>query len=195
MKLRMAENSLFAILLRSPWWVSLAIACGLGLLARLLLPERFVLAGVFGAAFPFVLIAAIAAWRQLRAPSPRAVAAALERMHAQGTVELLAAVEAAWRAEGWQVQRSAGRGADLLRERAGRRELWSLRRWKAASTGVEPLRELQLACVRHDDAAGHYLHAAPPSDQASAFAREHGLRLVSATELAQQLLAVGALRG
>ncbi|MBN8509743.1 MAG: restriction endonuclease, partial [Burkholderiales bacterium] len=70
MKLRMAENSLFAILLRSPWWVSLAIAAALALLARLLLPERFVAVGAFGAGFPFVVIAAIAAWRRLRAPSP-----------------------------------------------------------------------------------------------------------------------------
>ena len=26
MKLRMSENSLFAVLLRSPWWISFAIA-------------------------------------------------------------------------------------------------------------------------------------------------------------------------
>jgi hypothetical protein len=29
LKLKMAENSLFAILLRSPWWASLGIALGL----------------------------------------------------------------------------------------------------------------------------------------------------------------------
>jgi restriction system protein len=194
-KLRMAENSLFAILLRSPWWVSLAIAAALALLARLLLPERFVAVGAFGAGFPFVVIAAIAAWRQLRAPSPRAVEAALQRMRALGTAELLAAAEAAWRAEGWQVQRSAVAGADLLRERAGRRELWALRRWKAASQGVEPLRELQAACARHDDATGCYLHAAAHSDKARDYARENGLRLVGAAEFAQQLLVGGALRG
>jgi restriction system protein len=194
-KLRMAENSLFAILLRAPWWISLAIALGLALLARLLLPERFAAVGAFGVGFPFVVIAAIAAWRQLRAPSPRAVEAALARLRTLGTAELLAAAEAAWRADGWQVQRCNAAGADLLRERAGRRELWALRRWKAASHGIEPLRELQGACARHDDAAGVYLHAAAPSDKARDYARDHGLRLVGAADFAQQLLTGGALRG
>ena len=40
MKLRMAENSLFAILLRKPWWLSLAIAGVMALLALALLPAE-----------------------------------------------------------------------------------------------------------------------------------------------------------
>ena len=38
MKLRMAENSLFAILLRQRWWVSASIALAIGLVAAALLP-------------------------------------------------------------------------------------------------------------------------------------------------------------
>ena len=38
MKFRMAPNSVFAVLLRSPWWVSLAIAAALALAAAALLP-------------------------------------------------------------------------------------------------------------------------------------------------------------
>ena len=59
----MAENSLFAILLRSPWWVSLGVALALALLMRLLLPKDYAVAGMLGA-LPFVVIAAIAAWKQ-----------------------------------------------------------------------------------------------------------------------------------
>jgi restriction system protein len=41
MKLKMSEKSLFAILLRSPWWWSFLIAAVLMLLARVFLPEAF----------------------------------------------------------------------------------------------------------------------------------------------------------
>ena len=41
MKLKMAPNSLFAILLRSPWWISVGIAVVMGLLSAALLPEGF----------------------------------------------------------------------------------------------------------------------------------------------------------
>ena len=36
MKFRMAKNSLFAVLLRSPWWISAAIAAALVLLTGVL---------------------------------------------------------------------------------------------------------------------------------------------------------------
>jgi restriction system protein len=39
MKLKMNQNSLFAILLRSPWWVSGGIAAALFTAARIVLPE------------------------------------------------------------------------------------------------------------------------------------------------------------
>jgi restriction system protein len=35
----MAKNSLFAALLRSPWWISAAVALALGLLSLTLLPD------------------------------------------------------------------------------------------------------------------------------------------------------------
>jgi restriction system protein len=59
MKLRMNDNSLFAILLRSPWWASALLAVGVFGVARLLVPP-------FYAAFvplPFVVIAGVVLWR------------------------------------------------------------------------------------------------------------------------------------
>jgi len=41
MKLKMSPNSLFAVLLRSPWWISAVIALALGLLGAMVLPDRF----------------------------------------------------------------------------------------------------------------------------------------------------------
>jgi restriction system protein len=45
MKFQMAKNSLFAILLRSPWWASAGLGVVLGLLGAALLPEAYRVAG------------------------------------------------------------------------------------------------------------------------------------------------------
>ena len=37
----MAKNSLFAVLLRSPWWISFAVAAALFAIARLFMPELY----------------------------------------------------------------------------------------------------------------------------------------------------------
>ena len=55
MKLRMAKDSLFAILLRSPWWISIAVAAGIVAVVRLVLPGVPVAYAVF-AALPFIVI-------------------------------------------------------------------------------------------------------------------------------------------
>jgi restriction system protein len=54
----MAKNSLFAILLHSPWWISVAIAGGIGVVARVMLPEANVVYGAF-VATPLLVIAGI----------------------------------------------------------------------------------------------------------------------------------------
>ena len=73
----MAENSLFAVLLRSPWWISVAIAAVLALLAGALLPAQYRLVGVVSA-LPFVVIGAMAARRPWRLPSAAQVSQTLQ---------------------------------------------------------------------------------------------------------------------
>ena len=65
MKLKMSPNSLFAVLLRSPWWISLLVAGALFALARLFIPAAY---AIF-MPLPFLVIATMAGWRQFRAPS------------------------------------------------------------------------------------------------------------------------------
>ncbi len=38
MQFKMKENSLFAVLLRSPWWISFLVAAAIGLVATLAMP-------------------------------------------------------------------------------------------------------------------------------------------------------------
>ncbi|NUN60705.1 MAG: restriction endonuclease, partial [Burkholderiaceae bacterium] len=68
MKFKMSPNSLFAILLRSPWWISFALVGLFSLAAAAVLPREYLFAGILGT-FPFFAVGCVAAWRQWRAPS------------------------------------------------------------------------------------------------------------------------------
>lgn len=188
----MAPNSLFAILLRSPWWASLGLAAGLALLARLLLPEKYVAAGVLGG-FPFVVIAAMAAWRQARTPSAAQTQQALQRIGALSSGDFGAAIEAAFRSQGHEVRRLNVPGADLELSKAGQRTLVSWRRWKAASTGIEPLRELHAAQLRQEAGSSICIASGELSDKARSSAKDLNIRVMNAAELVQLLRSTGAL--
>jgi restriction system protein len=191
LKLKMAENSLFAILLRSPWWASLGIALGLALLMRLLLPEQYAVAGMLGS-FPFVVIAAMAAWKQLRAPSAAQVSQTLERLQAMSSREFADALEAAFRAQGHEVRRLNAPGADLELSLGHKRTVVGFKRWKAASVGVEALRELHAAKERLEADASLYVATGAVSEKAVDFARESRVQLMGLAELAQLLIRVAA---
>ena len=188
MKLRMAENSLFAILLRSPWWISAALAAAIGGVAWALLPEAWRLTGAL-AGFPFIVIAAMAGWRQRHAPSAERVEQTeqvLRRLAWSAFADLL---EQAFRRDGHTVTRRQG-AADFELERKGRRMLVAARRWKSARTGLEPLRELQ--GLRESAAAPDalYIGLGALSEPAAAFAAEHRIAVWQAAELAQALRAL-----
>jgi restriction system protein len=183
LKLKMAQNSLFAILLRSPWWISLAVAAALSLLLRLLLPPDYAVPAMLGS-LPFVVIAAVAAWKQLRAPSAAQLAQAASRLQAMNSREFAAAIEAAFRAQGHDVKRLDGPGADLELSKGHRRTVVAFRRWKAAKLGVEPLRELQAAQQRLQADASLFVATGEPSEQAGDFARSSQMQLLGLNELA-----------
>ncbi|MEO7150691.1 MAG: restriction endonuclease [Burkholderiaceae bacterium] len=188
MKLKMAENSLFAVLLRSPWWISVAVALAMLALARALLPPAYVPFGALGA-LPIAVIAVMSALRQWRAPNPVQIELTLQRVATLGRRELVAAIEVGLRRDGYAVLALDGQGAaDLEAVKAGRTVLVACRRWKAASIGVEPLRALDAAVqARGDDAPveGWMLGLGAASDAARAYAGEHRLRLVQGAELAR----------
>jgi restriction system protein len=192
MKWKMAENSLFAVLLRSPWWVSAAVAVGLGGVAYALLPADYRLAGAFGA-LPFAGIAAWTAVRQLRAPSSARVGRTLDAVRAMSWGEFGAALEAAWQREGFAVTRTSG-AADFELGKDGKRVLVAAKRWKAARTGVEPLRELARARAAREAHEAVWVTAGELTDQARAFAAGERMRLLTSADLARLLPEAGRRR-
>jgi hypothetical protein len=186
MKFQMAKNSLFATLLRSPWWVSLALAAVLSLLAAALLPQAYRVAGALSS-FPFVVIAAIAAWRQSRLPGTAQVAAAQQALATMAWPDFARRLEQAFQRDGYTVQRGSRDGVDFELERKGRAMLVCARRWKSARTGVEALRSLQAAREAMEVPDALYICLGELTDNARPFAAEHRIAIWQAPELAQAL--------
>lgn len=184
MKLKMNQNSIFAILLRSPWWVSAGIAAALFTAARLALPAEYAPYAFF-VALPFAVIAANVLWKHLRMPSESKVAGKLEALRALSSQEFSAVLEEAFRRDGCEVERIARNGADLALAKGGRVTLVACRRWKVARTGIEPLRELEAARQAHEAHEAIYVAGGEVSETALAFAAENKIRLIDAVGLAQ----------
>ena len=182
----MAKNSLFAILLRSSWWISAGIALALGLLGFVLLPEKY---RIFGAVsgLPFAVIAAIAAYRQWQLPSAARVAQTQEALAKMAWPAFAALLEQAFRRDGYTVQRGKTAGVDFEIERQGRRMVVSARRWKSAHIGLEALRALQAMREASEARDALFIGLGLVSENARPFAAEHRIAVWQADELAHAL--------
>jgi len=107
----MAENSLFAILLRSPWWVSMLLAGSITAVVALLAPSEFKYLGAFGA-LPLYGVGCVAA----------EVRMGCGRILAIGAVMGLRATDSA---EGWfnRVRLERGAGARYATDEPERRRV------------------------------------------------------------------------
>jgi restriction system protein len=177
--MKLPENSLFATLLRARWWVSALVGLAAFGIVRLLLDAGFGLA----VALPFLVISCVVLWRELRAPRGGArLDRAIEGLRAMNAETFTRAVEEGFRRRGYAVKRAGGE-ADLELEKDGRVSLACTQRWKAARTGVEPLKALAAAGERRAAAETYYLCTGELTEQALAFAAERRIRMVTGPEL------------
>ena len=187
MKFKMAENSIFAILLRKPWWVSMLVVGAFFLLSGALLPKEYVAFGVMGS-LPFLVIAVMAAWRQQGQPSAAHVAQALAQASTLSWRDFSARVEQGFAHQGFTVEKLNGTAADFQLSKGGQVTLVSCKRWKAANHGVDGLKAL-LAAKEAQEARGcTYIALGLISDSARQFAKTEGIHLMPENELAKLLL-------
>lgn len=179
---KMSDRSLFAVLLRSPWWISFVVAIGVGAACFSLFPAKYAAVGAISG-LPFAVIGGIAAWRQWRAPSPKRIEATLQTLSAMPAREFVDTLAAAYRHDGYTVTRTNG-VADLSLEKAGRKQLVSCKRWKAAAHGVEPLRELATAAEAAEASLAIYVAVNAVSDAARQFASRNSIRFLNGEDLA-----------
>ncbi len=183
MKFKMSENSLFAILLRSPWWISMIVVALIALVSFALLPQPYVPFGVMGG-FPFLVVGVIAARRQWGALSPAKVAKVLAEVGAMSWRDFSALAERTFSQQGYQVERLNSPYVDFRLRKDGQTTLLCCKRWKAASHGVEALRELVAAKEAQDASRCTYVSLGPVTDPAQRFAKAQGVVLVHGATLA-----------
>lgn len=183
--LKVSENSLFAILIRSSSWISFAIVIVIGLAAYYLVPIQFKVA-IFATTIPFVITGLIAAWKQAKVPGSARVEATVAALNAMSWRDFSALMEQAYQRDGYVVTRSNG-AADLVLVKAGRTTLVSCKRWKAASHGLEPLRELKDLRRAQEAREAIYVCLGSLTDNARQFALDNKVTLMQGTELAQLL--------
>ena len=199
-----APHSLFAILLRNPWWISLGIALLLALAARALLPDAYWIGGALGG-FPFIVIAAMSFVRQMKAPKAQDVAAQRATLQAMHWRDFESAIVSMQTGLGWQrvsldealgrpgsgtaARRGDGAAADLAFMKGGQCLLVSARRFKAATHGEDDLaalgRSVDQAREVHGLWGGLYLALGVWSPAAAAAAQRHGITVQQGDALAR----------
>ena len=169
------------MLLRSPWWISFVLVAVIALVAGALLPDEYASVGMLGG-FPFFVIGCMAMWRQRNLPSTAMVEQVLKTLSGMSWRDFSAVLDTAFTRQGYTVTHLTG-AADLLLEKKGVRTVVCAKRWKAATMGVEPLREL----VAHRDAleAGHCvcISLGQVSVKASDFAAQNRISLIAEADL------------
>lgn len=186
MAFQLPRNSLFAVLLRSRWWVSLSTGVVLGLIATALLPDAYRAVGPLTGA-PFFVISAMAAWRQRHAPSPAELARTQEALTRAAWPAFADALQAAFERDGWQVERGTREPVDFVLERKGRQMVVAARRWKSARVGLETLRALQAAREAREAPDALLIALGELTDTARPYAAQHRIALWQAAEIAQAL--------
>ncbi len=183
MKLKMAKNSIFAILLRSRWWISALIALAFIVVAKAALPPQYFAAGAFGA-LPFIVISGISLYRKLKAPSDTRVEQVRAAVAAQSWNDFAQVLQAGFVQDGCEVKRLPQGPVDFELRRQDKLAVVSAKRWKASRVGVEPLRELAAAGQARGAHECIYVALGEVSEQAGKYARDTGIQLVDAQRLA-----------
>lgn len=183
MQWTMNENSLFAVLLRSRWWLSFALAAGFTFAGVSLLPATYQIAGwLMGV--PFAVIGCIAAWRQLRAPSAARIQRTVEGAQGMALPEFTRELMDGFRRNGYDVDAAPGKGYEFSVRKEFRKAIVSCRRFKVARTGVEPLREALAARDAAEAQDVFVVALGEVTDTAREFAQRNSMRIVDGPQLA-----------
>ena len=178
----MHENSLFAILIRSPWWLSIGIGAAIIGIEQAVFGGKYAFFSVF-AAFPFVIIATVSVYRQAKTPGAQQLEEVEAWARSVGARKVAAALMAAYRESGYEVTPLNGKAADFQLEKSGRTQLVCCKRIKAASSGPEPLRSLAAAGANRETSGTLYFTLGELSAEARKFADAERIEILGLQEL------------
>jgi restriction system protein len=184
-KFKMSEKSLFAVLLRSPWWISFVLVAVVALLAGALLPDQYKGVGMLGG-FPFFVIGCMALWRQRNLPSPARVDSVLQSLSGMNWRDFSAILDTAFTRQGYTVTHQSG-AVDMLLEKKGVHTVVIAKRWKAAAMGIEPLRELVARRDELEASNSVCISLGQVSAKAQDYAAENRITLITGADLVMLL--------
>ncbi|HSQ04818.1 MAG TPA: restriction endonuclease [Burkholderiales bacterium] len=176
----MANETLFRILSRQPWWVSGLVAAALFALGEFIYPPvaPFV-------ALPFLVVAAYVGYLQIRGSARVNVEEGLADLRKMPWEDFSRAITEAYRRQGYQVDASRDKAYDYDVTRNGRRTLLLCRRWKVNQVGAGPLHELKDAMERHDAYNAICIATGEYSANARAYAQGLPLTLLTGREVVE----------
>jgi len=177
------EGSLFAILSRQPWWVSLCIAGAMFAVIRHFLPDLAAAATTL----PFIVLAIYSAWLQAKEPSSKRVADTLVQLREMRWADFSTVIGDSFRRDGNEVVPSRHVAADLEVRRSGYVTLLSAKRWKVTQVGIGPLRELADAVRSTDARDGCFVTTGSLTEGALEFAAANRIRILQGAELIKQV--------
>jgi restriction system protein len=183
------QTTLFQVLARQPWWITVLVAFGMFWLAYAVYPP---VAPFF--ALPFALLAIYIAFRQWRSGVPSDPSEQLEALRKMSWEDFSAAVCEAYRRQGYAVMPSREPGYDFTLAKDGRVALVQCRRWKVNQVGADPVRELARAVDRAQAFRGICLATGEFSVPARRIAAAEPVALVSGGELVMLIRPASKLR-
>jgi len=175
----MAQETLFRILSRQPWWVSALVAAALFGVANLVYAPIAPFIGI-----PFAAVALYVAFHQLRGGAPVPAAERLAALREMPWENFSLIISEAYRRQGYAVAAAASPGHDYAVTKSGRTTLVQCRRWKVNQVGAGPVRELSDAIDRLEAYHGVCIAAGDFTANAREFAAGRPITLMSGPELA-----------
>jgi len=181
-KFKMSEKSLFAILLRSPWWVSFVLVAIIATSAFQFLPQAYKAVGVLFS-FPFVVIGCIAAWKQKNVPNKQQSEKILEKISILNWKDFSTLLEKIYTQQDYQVKRIDLEYADFSITKKGVTTLIFAKRWKAATIGIDYLNGLNKARQQLDASHAVCINLSVQSLSTLAYAKETRVSWVTLEQL------------
>ncbi|MFK7967166.1 MAG: restriction endonuclease [Burkholderiaceae bacterium] len=186
MKWQMAENSLFAMLLRAPWYTSVGLSLASVGLSFALLPGPYVVFGL-AASLPFIGIACYVLYKLAQKPRASVVEAVDGRMRQMNAKEFAAELTRLFQQSGHTVEPGKKPPVDLVVTKGWRVSLVNFKKWKAAHLGIEQVRSLYELKDEHEANNVKIVTLGRVSETAGKYAQEHNIEIVGAERLAEMM--------
>lgn len=179
----MSKNSLFSVLLRSPWWYSVLIGLFFILASTVIANGQYVILGVF-TALPFFGIASYSGYKQAKLPSQKRVLEVAEQVQKMRPIQIAEKIAEPYIEARFDAEAFKGEAATLTLIRGNRTVLISAKRYKAANTGIDHFKKLVSAGENLEATEYLFVALGEVSDAARDYAKLNSISIIQALELA-----------